>query len=110
MLHIRQAHGVDHDPLNHQLFQHKDGYHGVSAGNPECGFEIAGFMPISDAHLMAAAPDLLEALQAIYLGPHVIEISVGGKLPQSAEEAYWLTVDWIKTKASIAIAKATRGA
>lgn len=45
-------------------------YHFIDAGSgciatDDPGFGIAGCMSIHDARLMAAAPDLLEALQAI---------------------------------------------
>ena len=75
-------------------------YHFIDAGSgciatDEPGFGIAGCMSIHDARLMAAAPDLLEALQDLI-----------GWVPSSS---HWHTDAPMKTleRARAAIAKAT---
>ena len=75
-------------------------YHFIDAGSgciatDDPGFGIAGCMSIHDARLMAAAPDLLEALQDLI-----------GWVPSSS---HWHTDAPMKTleRARAAIAKAT---
>jgi len=76
-----------------------DWYHFIEAGAGLCsppkylGFEISGCMSMQDARLIAAAPELLEALQMI---------------TDRAEE--WINLnldDEVGNKARAAIAKAT---
>lgn len=62
---------------------------------PEDGFNVAGFMSAADARLIAAAPDLLAALEEL---AHIVEeIEIYGYAPNTA-----VTLD----RAHAAIAKA----
>jgi hypothetical protein len=83
-----------------------DDYHVIRAGcgylaeakeEREPGFRIAGHMTEADARLIAAAPDLLAALQSIL--PDAVGNHIGGPDTQ-------VRID----SARAAIAKATRGA
>lgn len=54
------------DPVNSHLTH--SGYHCIEAGMGYSakGFRIAGFMSDADAYLIAAAPDLYEALRPLF--------------------------------------------
>jgi len=57
---------LDHDPIGSGVFSDNENYHGVEAGHgfikDGVGFNCTGFMSKADARLIAAAPELFEAL------------------------------------------------
>lgn len=82
-------------------------YHSIHAGcgyhsdESDIGFEINGCISTADAHLIAAAPDLLEALEDMLAGWKYIRESHG--------DLYGVGWDRAQDKATAAIARA-RGA
>ena len=81
-----------------------DEYHFIAAGDGLCsppkynGFEISGCMTIHDARLIAAAPELLEALQ------HIVEYWNRDRDDEAMHNALWHIIE----TAESAIATATR--
>lgn len=71
-----------------------DGYHAITAGagffspeSKERGFHLTSYMSLADAKLMAAAPDLLEALLCAYKALDAIgdEMTVGERYTNAGQ-------------------------
>lgn len=90
------------DPIHGDVLG--DGYHAIDAGagiGPGRGFGLCGFMSPADARLIAAAPELLEALYGVEIRLSALE-SIGIELDNDQEV--------ILREARAAIAKATGSA
>ena len=94
---------VDHEGIA------DDSYHFIAAGKechgngPDGGFEIAGCMSTSDARLIAAAPELFEALREFI---RIQDAYANAIYCEDAEEAD-KAMESLRKSARAAIAKAT---
>jgi hypothetical protein len=81
----------------------KDGFHNGAPNQTEStsGFGLSGYVNESDAKLIAAAPELLEALQEIMRFQTSLEIVMGNGL--QSPENFWKALD----QAKLVIKKAT---